>query len=84
MKILIIEDEEAPANVLEEKFRDEGLETAIARDGEAPVIALSSPEGDESIKQALKLGAIDYYVKTQHPIKEIAEKAGNYFVSSGR
>jgi DNA-binding response OmpR family regulator len=39
-----------------------------------PVIVLSNLEGDEIIKKALKLGAEDYYVKTQHPIGEILEK----------
>lgn len=114
IKILIVEDEEALAKVLEEKFQNEEFKTAIARNGEAvlplaksfqpdivildlilpkkhglevlkelksdaelktiPVIVLSNLEGDEDIKKALSLGAADYFVKTQHPLKEIVEK----------
>jgi len=44
-----------------------------------PVIVLSNLEGDETIKTALSLGAIDYFVKTQHPIAEIVEKIGEFF-----
>ncbi len=39
-----------------------------------PVIVLSNLSQDEDIKTALKLGAEDYMVKTQHPINEIVEK----------
>ena len=39
-----------------------------------PVIILSNLGQDEDIKRALKLGAIDYFVKAQHPIKEVVEK----------
>lgn len=46
-----------------------------------PVVVLSNLEGDETIKKALELGAIDYYVKTQHPIAEIVEKIGILFTS---
>ena len=41
-----------------------------------PVIVLSNLETDETIKKALSLGAVDYFVKTQHPIAEIVEKVG--------
>jgi len=41
---------------------------------EAPVIVLSNLDTDEDIKKALALGAVDYYVKVQHPLKEIIEK----------
>ena len=44
-----------------------------------PVIVLSNLEGDETIKKALFLGAVDYFVKTQHPIAEIVEKVGSIF-----
>ncbi len=40
-----------------------------------PIIVLSSLGMDEDIKKALALGASDYYVKSQHPIGEILEKA---------
>lgn len=39
-----------------------------------PVIVLSNLGTDEDIKHAMKLGAIDYYVKAQHPLLEIVEK----------
>ena len=39
-----------------------------------PVVVSSNLGGDENIKQALSLGAIDYFVKVQHPIYEIIEK----------
>ncbi|MCL5733596.1 MAG: response regulator [Patescibacteria group bacterium] len=39
-----------------------------------PVIALSNLGQDEEIKNALSLGAVDYLVKTQHPINEVVEK----------
>lgn len=39
-----------------------------------PVIVLSNLEQDEGIKEAFDLGAIDYIIKTQHPVNEIVEK----------
>lgn len=39
-----------------------------------PVLVLSNLGDDQSIKAALKLGAVDYFVKTQHPLNEIVEK----------
>jgi DNA-binding response OmpR family regulator len=39
-----------------------------------PVVVLSNLGEDSSIKRAILLGAADYFVKTQHPIKEIVEK----------
>lgn len=43
-----------------------------------PVVVLSNLGQDEEIKRALSLGAIDYFVKTQHPIKEVIEKIRAY------
>ncbi len=43
-----------------------------------PVIVLSNLGGDEDIKRALQLGADDYFVKAQHPLAEIVEKAKQY------
>lgn len=43
-----------------------------------PVIILSNLGQDEEIKRALQLGAADYFVKTQHPIKEVVEKIKAY------
>ncbi len=39
-----------------------------------PVIITSNLGDDESIKKGLQLGAIDYFVKSEHPINEIIEK----------
>jgi len=43
-----------------------------------PVIVLSNLGEDTSIKQALEMGADDYFVKSQHPIQEIIEKVKDY------
>lgn len=43
-----------------------------------PVIMTSNLGRDEDIKQAIKLGAIDYYIKAQHPIFEIIEKVSTF------
>ena len=47
-----------------------------------PVIMLSNLAEDENIKKALSLGAVDYLVKTQHPIKEVVEKIKNYMLKA--
>ena len=39
-----------------------------------PVIILSNLDQDEDLKKALRLGASDYWVKSQHPINEIVDK----------
>lgn len=43
-----------------------------------PVIVLSNLGQDDEIKRAFKLGATDYFVKSQHPISEVIEKVKNY------
>lgn len=43
-----------------------------------PVIMISNLGSDEDIKQSIKLGAADYYVKAQHPIYEITEKVSKF------
>jgi DNA-binding response OmpR family regulator len=43
-----------------------------------PVIVLSNLGDDTAIKRALQLGADDYFVKSQHPIQEVVEKAKEY------
>ncbi len=43
-----------------------------------PVIIMSNIEEDERVKDALKMGAIDYIMKVQHPINEIVEKVMRY------
>ena len=45
---------------------------------ELPIIVLSGLDQDEDIKKALALGATDYFVKSQHPLGEILEKAKAY------
>jgi len=42
-----------------------------------PIIMISNLDGDEQIKESIKLGAIDYLVKSQHPINEVVEKVNN-------
>ncbi len=42
-----------------------------------PVIMVSNLDGDDQIKESIKLGAIDYLVKSQHPINEVVEKVNN-------
>ena len=120
-KIVIVEDEEALARVLKEKFENEGFEIDLAMDGKValptiqkmrpdlvlldlmlpkrdgidvlrdikadrdlenlPVIVLSNLDGDEDIKQAISLGAKDYFVKSQHPIKEVVEKVKDFLMN---
>ncbi len=70
-KILIVEDESVLLNVLKEVR--ENLELR-----DLPIVVLSNFGADEDIKKALSLGANDYFVKTQHPIGEILEKAETY------
>jgi DNA-binding response OmpR family regulator len=53
--------------VLEEIQKDQILNSI-------PVIVLSNLGQDEEIKRAIKLGAADYFVKSQHPISEVVEK----------
>lgn len=43
-----------------------------------PIIVLSNLGGDAEIKRALKIGADDYFVKSQHPIEEVIEKVKEY------
>lgn len=59
-----------------------GLETLKLIKGDEqlkhiPVIMQSSLEFDDSIKEALRHGADDYFVKSQHPLKEVVEKVKN-------
>ncbi|EKD23812.1 MAG: Response regulator receiver protein [uncultured bacterium] len=120
-KIVIVEDEEALARVLKEKFETEEFQVELAMDGKValpiiqkmkpdlvlldlmlpkrdgidvlrdikadhdlenlPVIVLSNLDGDEDIKQAIALGAKDYFVKSQHPIKEVVEKVKDFLIN---
>jgi DNA-binding response OmpR family regulator len=42
-----------------------------------PVVILSNLDSDDDIKACLAMGAVDYFVKANHPIKEIIEKVKN-------
>ncbi len=42
-----------------------------------PVMMISNLDGDEQIKESIRLGAIDYIVKSQHPINEVVERVNN-------
>lgn len=59
--------------ILQELKSDKSLE-------QIPVIVLSNLDQDEDIKKSISLGAVDYYVKAQHPLKEIVEKVKNQLV----
>lgn len=47
-----------------------------------PIVIISNLGQDEEIKRGLALGAIDYFVKSQHPLKEIVEKVRKYLVKA--
>ena len=46
-----------------------------------PILVLSNLGGSGDIDQALKLGATDYFIKTQHSLSEIVKKAESYLVA---
>jgi two-component system, sensor histidine kinase and response regulator len=46
-----------------------------------PIIMLTMLGSDEDIKKGLKMGAVDYIVKSQHAVAEIVEKVENFFNS---
>lgn len=61
----------------------DGLDVLTALKGDLgfrtiPVIVMSNLEQGEEIKEALKLGATDYFVKAQHSMVEIAEIIKKY------
>lgn len=49
-----------------------------------PVVVLSNLGEDENLKRALKMGAADYLVKTQHPINEVVEKVRGHLMSKSK
>ncbi len=119
-KILIIEDEEILAKILQEKFKAANFESEVAGDGDValaiarkfapdiivldlilpkkdgfqvlkelksdsglkkvPVIILSNLGQEEEIKKGFALGAADYLVKAQNPIKAVVERVKNYLL----
>lgn len=44
-----------------------------------PVIIMTMMGQDDDIKKGIKLGAVDYIVKSQHAIAEIVEKIKTFF-----
>ena len=63
--------------VLEEASKDK---TNNLRD--IPIVVLSNLGQDQEIKRAMNLGAIDYFVKAQHPILEVVERVKEYLEKS--
>ena len=49
-----------------------------------PVIMLTVLSSDDDIKKALKLGAEDYIVKSQHAVGEIVDKVNEFFDKGAR
>lgn len=49
-----------------------------------PVIVLSNLDEDENLKKALRMGAEDYIVKTQHTINEVVEKVADHLTQKGK
>ena len=47
-----------------------------------PVIIMSALGSDEDIKEGLIMGAADYFVKSQHPIREIADKVEEFLLKN--
>ncbi len=43
-----------------------------------PILVLSNLGGKDEIHEAMRLGATDFFVKTQHSLAEIAKKAASY------
>ena len=122
MKLLIVEDERALAEVLHSELIEAGMEADIAADGEEamtklrahkpdlvlldlllpkkdgftvlqemkndpklqdiPTIVISNLGQDEDIKRALSLGAVDFFVKADTPIMEIASRIQKHLASS--
>jgi DNA-binding response OmpR family regulator len=46
-----------------------------------PIIIISNMDKDEDIQNSLALGAADYFVKSQHPVREVVEKVRKYVTS---
>ncbi|MEI6042310.1 MAG: response regulator [bacterium] len=59
-----------------EKLKDDEVMKTI------PVIIISNLDDDKKIKEALNLGAVDYIVKSQHPINEVVELVNKYILKA--
>ena len=55
---------------------------ADLRTRDIPVFILTMLGRDEDVKKGLKLGAVDYVVKSQHEVKEIVSRIDKFFVSN--
>jgi DNA-binding response OmpR family regulator len=53
-------------------------EDSVLKEIKQIVIVLSNLGSDDDIKKAIGLGAVDYFVKTQHPIAEVIDKIKKY------
>lgn len=47
-----------------------------------PIIVLSNLSDSENINKALKIGAVDYLVKTEHPINEVVEMINKHILKA--
>ncbi len=47
-----------------------------------PVIIVSNLDDGDSIKKGIKLGAADYFVKSEHPINEIVKKVKEVMIKN--
>ncbi|MEI6478790.1 MAG: response regulator [bacterium] len=47
-----------------------------------PVIMISNIDEDHKLRQALSLGAVDYMIKSQHPINEVVEMVNKYVLKA--
>jgi len=62
-------------DVLAQLKKDEDL-------SKIPVIILSNLGEDKNIKKGLSLGAVDYMVKTQHPINEVIDRVKEFILKA--
>ena len=53
--------------ILQEKQKDKTIR-------DIPVLVLSNLGQGDDVERAITLGAVDYFIKTQHPIGEIVKK----------
>lgn len=53
--------------ILQEKQKDKTIR-------DIPVLVLSNLGQGDDVERAITLGAVDYFIKTQHPINEIVKK----------
>lgn len=60
------------------KFLEEVQQDSIYNLKNIPIIVLSNVDQDKAIKRSYDLGALNYFVKAQHPISEIVEKVKSF------